>query len=113
MSIKTKLENVTLVKIDVDGYEIDVLKGGRDFFINQQPIIIMELAPYTLEERGKSLCDLLDVVKGMGYCMVDQKSKKPIAMTPEKIKTTNPRRWVNKCYRKTNLIKNMTLQASK
>ena len=53
------------MKIDVDGYEIDVLEGGRDFFINQQPIIIMELAPYTLEERGKAQ-HLLDVVKAWG-----------------------------------------------
>ena len=87
---KNKIRNVTLVKIDVDGYEIDVLKGGRDFFIDQQPIIIMELAPYTLEERGKSLCELLDIVKGMGYYMVDQKSKKPLAMIAEKLKQQIP-----------------------
>ncbi len=87
---KNKIKNVTLVKIDVDGYEIDVLEGGRDFFINQQPIIIMELAPYTLEERGKSLCELLDIVKGMGYYMVDQKSKKPLAMIAEKLKQQIP-----------------------
>lgn len=87
---KNKIKNVKLVKIDVDGYEIDVLEGGLDFFVNQQPIIIMEVAPYTLEERGKSLDELLDIIKGMGYCMLDQGSKKPIAMTPKKLQQLIP-----------------------
>ena len=46
---KNKIRNVTLVKIDVDGYEIDVLEGGRESAV---------LLYNTLEERGKSLCDL-------------------------------------------------------
>ena len=87
---KHKIKNVKLVKIDVDGYEIDVLEGGRNFFITQNPIIIMELAPYTIEERGKSLDGLLEIIKGMGYCMLDQESNKPLAMCPVKLKQQIP-----------------------
>jgi FkbM family methyltransferase len=86
----SKIKNVKLVKIDVDGYEIDVLEGGLDFFKKQQPIIIMELAPYTLEERGKSLDELLGILEGMGYYLLDQSSKKPLAMTPKKLKQQIP-----------------------
>ena len=50
----------------------------------------MELAPYTLEERGKSLDELLGVLKGMGYYMLDQSSEKPLAMTTKKLKQQIP-----------------------
>lgn len=43
---------VDLIKLDVDGFEEDVLKGAERTLSGSHPIIVMEVAPYTIEERG-------------------------------------------------------------
>src|SRR5664280_1727890 len=37
---------VQLVKLDVDGYECDVLRGATAMLRDPRPIFVMELAPY-------------------------------------------------------------------
>jgi FkbM family methyltransferase len=58
---------VQLVKLDVDGYECDVLKGATAMLRDQRPVFVMELAPYSLEERGSSLDELLSYFVPNGY----------------------------------------------
>jgi len=55
------------VKIDVDGYEIDVLKGAENTLNKYSPKIMMEFMPYIFKERGHSFQQLLDLLKGHGY----------------------------------------------
>ena len=69
---REKIDNVRLVKIDVDGFEVEVVRGGLNFLKQQQPIIIMELAPYTLDERGSSLEQLLKMLSSVGYVLCSQ-----------------------------------------
>lgn len=35
-------KNISLIKLDVENYEIDVLKGGKQTIINSKPMIILE-----------------------------------------------------------------------
>jgi FkbM family methyltransferase len=37
---------VQLVKLDVDGFECDVLSGATSLLRDARPIFVMELAPY-------------------------------------------------------------------
>ena len=67
-----KIDDVRLVKIDVDGFEVEVVRGGLSFLRQQQPIIVMELAPYTLDERGSSLEQLLEMLSSVGYVLCSQ-----------------------------------------
>ena len=55
-----------------DGFEVEVVRGGLNFLKQQQPIIIMELAPYTLDERGSSLEQLLKMLSSVGYVLCSQ-----------------------------------------
>ena len=54
---KASLRQLDLVKLDVDGFEVEVIKGGRNTLKRFHPLICMELSPYVLEERGTSLAD--------------------------------------------------------
>ncbi len=65
--LDNKIINVKLVKIDVDGFEIEVLNGGKNFFKNQKPKLLIELAPYTFEERGKKFSSLINLIKEINY----------------------------------------------
>ena len=65
---------VSLVKLDVDGFECDVLKGAAKLLAETRPIFVMELAPYVLEERGASLGELLSFFVPMGYRFYDERT---------------------------------------
>jgi FkbM family methyltransferase len=58
---------IALVKLDVDGYECDVLAGATGMMRRDRPVFVMELAPYVLAEHGKSLTDLLAYFAPLGY----------------------------------------------
>ena len=40
------IKNVDFIKLDVDGFELDVIKGGTNYLKMFKPPIFMELAPY-------------------------------------------------------------------
>ena len=64
---RKKLQNVKLIKLDVDGAELKIFKSGKNFFKKNKPYIIMELAPYLYPEMGYNYIDLLNEIKSIGY----------------------------------------------
>lgn len=72
---------VQLVKLDVDGYECDVLEGATSLLRETRPIFVMELAPYVLEERGTSLDQLLSYFLPNGYAFYDERTQKRLPST--------------------------------
>jgi FkbM family methyltransferase len=69
---------VQLVKLDVDGFECDVLRGATAMLRDTRPIFVMELSPYVLEERGTSLDELLSYFVPNGYVFYDERTFKPL-----------------------------------
>jgi FkbM family methyltransferase len=65
---------VQLVKLDVDGFECDVLRGASSLLRDTRPIFVMELAPYVLEERGASLDQLVAYFIPNGYVFYDERT---------------------------------------
>ena len=59
--------SVQLVKMDVDGFESEVLRGATALLRDNRPIFVLELSPYVLEERGSSLEELLTFFVPNGY----------------------------------------------
>jgi FkbM family methyltransferase len=59
--------SVQLVKIDVDGFECEVLRGATALLRDSRPIFLMELSPYVLGEHGSSLEELLSFFVPNGY----------------------------------------------
>jgi FkbM family methyltransferase len=72
---------VQLVKLDVDGFECEILRGATNLLRVSRPIFIMELAPYVLAERGTSLEELLSFFLPNGYRLYDERSERPLPST--------------------------------
>jgi FkbM family methyltransferase len=72
---------VQLVKLDVDGFECDVLRGASSLLRDTRPIFVMELAPYVLEERGASLDQLVSYFIPNGYVFYDERTHKRLPST--------------------------------
>ncbi len=49
--LEKNIENIDLIKIDTEGTENFVLKGGLDSFNKNQPIIICEVLPNKIEDK--------------------------------------------------------------
>ncbi|MEQ8233898.1 MAG: FkbM family methyltransferase [Gammaproteobacteria bacterium] len=60
-------DSLQLVKLDVDGYELEVLEGARATLSRDRPAVIMELAPYTVRERGQEPLDIITLLRDHGY----------------------------------------------
>lgn len=58
-----------LLKIDVEGFEMQVFRGGVEFLKRTRPIIVLEANDYWMKERGWTLADLLAFFTPLGYVM--------------------------------------------
>lgn len=64
---KLGLWRVDLIKLDVDGNELDVLEGAQSTLARFRPRLIIELAPYVFSDREKSIVRILETMKSKGY----------------------------------------------
>ena len=58
---------VKLIKLDVDGFELEVLRGGDKLITENQPLIIVELCQEVADEHGHSVADILAFLIDRGY----------------------------------------------
>ena len=71
-----KLQKVDFIKLDVDGHELDVLKSGQEFLLNNKPIIFIEIAPYLYSEFGYNYQELIEFIIKLNYDFYDENIKK-------------------------------------
>ena len=64
------INRMDFLKIDVDGYELRVIRGGLETLTTLRPTIIIELGT-TLERVGDSVQDLIETIDGLGYDICD------------------------------------------
>jgi len=57
----------TLMKIDVEGFEWDVLQGGRAVLSSHHPRLWLEVHPEFLENQGQSAAAVLNLLREIGY----------------------------------------------
>lgn len=70
------VQKVDFIKLDVDGFELPILRGAEAMLRRDRPPILMEFAPYIYEEHGYTLQDLSGFLLGLGYECRDLKGRK-------------------------------------
>ena len=59
----------THIKVDVEGFEDDVLLGGQEILQQRRPVLFLELHNQMLRDRGRKPADLLRWLQGLGYTL--------------------------------------------
>lgn len=77
------LSRVDCIKLDIDGFECEMIRGASQTLTKWHPTIIMELAPYALDEQGESLRELIRLLKQHGYRLFDLLRGTSITMDAE------------------------------
>jgi len=65
--IRTSNTVPTLMKIDVEGFEIEVLDGARECLSRNRPRLWIELHPTFLRAKGRDWTDAIDILRENGY----------------------------------------------
>ncbi len=63
------IARLTLVKIDVEGAEMDVLQGMRHTVAEHRPHLILEIHPHMIAEFGHRTEELLSLLEAWGYTL--------------------------------------------
>ena len=81
-----------VIKIDVEGAEINVLKGAQNTLKKHKPIIYLSIHPRHIKELGSDINELIILIDEMGYKIEDFEGNKigyysldEYLLTPKKI----------------------------
>jgi FkbM family methyltransferase len=62
-----ELKNVTLIKIDVEGWEERVLRGGLATLLDHKPVLLVELTASAARNANSSLLTINKLLQTLGY----------------------------------------------
>lgn len=62
-----RIARVDIIKIDVEGFEPQVLRGGKETLQKHHPLLFIEFNETALRRYGSSTQELLQLLKELGY----------------------------------------------
>ncbi|MBS1634829.1 MAG: FkbM family methyltransferase [Bacteroidetes bacterium] len=65
--VRERKIKVDLVKMDVEGYEYEVLKGAREFLSDQHPILFIEVDEQHLKKQNSTPAMIMDYLNELHY----------------------------------------------
>jgi FkbM family methyltransferase len=84
------LKAVNFIKIDVDGHELPVLRGGARTIEQFRPPILIELSPYVHAEEGYDFDDLITFFQELSYRLRNANTGKELPLDAARLRATIP-----------------------
>lgn len=75
---RENLKRLDFIKIDTDGHEIFVLKGGADSIAKFKPVVVFEVGDYLLKERGVEFPAFLKFFSNLNYSLFCTRTKRVV-----------------------------------
>lgn len=72
------IKKIDIIKIDTDGHELSVLKGGLDTIRKFRPTIIFEVTTYLLDEQNQSFLEFENLLLPLEYKLLDAQSHQTV-----------------------------------
>ena len=64
---ETHWKKVDYIKVDVEGYEYEVMKGAREIIKQSKPVVLLEMVPEFLKRYGSTPEELQKYLVRLGY----------------------------------------------
>jgi len=84
------LPRIDLVKLDVDGNELEVLRGARRSLRRFKPVLMLELAPYVSDANPTEFDAMLELLWSENYAIFEAANKRALPGTPRGIRGRIP-----------------------
>jgi FkbM family methyltransferase len=75
---KSQVTKISFIKIDVEGYEMNVLKGGEQTIKTYRPKMFIELDDNNLKDQGGSAAGLVEMLETWGYAITHSETKSKV-----------------------------------
>lgn len=60
-------QSIQFIKMDIQGYEIEALKGMKKLIERCKPKVLLEFWPHGIEAAGNTVEDYFSIIKDLGY----------------------------------------------
>jgi FkbM family methyltransferase len=64
---QSHVKRVDFIKLDVEGAELSVLKGGSGILVHQRPVLLVEVAPIRSAAWGYDAAEIVRLLEATGY----------------------------------------------
>lgn len=88
--LRSKISRLAIIKLDVDGHELSILRGARRTIDERRPALLIEIAPYVSDERENGLAELISEIEGQGYRLHDPETGAPVSHVPDDLRKLIP-----------------------
>jgi hypothetical protein len=84
------IDRLDLMKIDVDGHEYPVLKGGAKTLARYRPALLMEMSPYVQDEQSHGFPALVSLLQDADYSLEDASTGKAVPLRVDELQALIP-----------------------
>ena len=84
------IDRLDLIKIDVDGHEYTVLKGGAKSLERFRPVLVLEMSPYVQDEQNHGFAGLVAVLQEARYSLTGASTGKHLALDVAELRALIP-----------------------